>query len=196
MQLFEVLTKDLTAQTVNERFYPKEPALGAIILSFYSGYIVTDSDSWIDLSMHGCPCIVITNDMINTIEFLKSKGYIKYFNGSTKFIAAQIIDASTTIIDKAYFYSDSVTKHFMGGWNKKYYKFGYFENSYKVTDIALINEIAENAHISYFNSAPGYYVKFELANNGGYTTMYVPASKMPQRVIDGVSSLATAYNLN
>ena len=189
-QLFDALTEDLTQQTITERYYPKEPAIGAILLSFYNGYIVTDSDSWIDLSMHGCPCVVITNDMVNTIRFLKSKGYMKFFNNSTEFVAAQIIDASTTIIDKAYFYSDQVTNHFMGGWNKKYYKLGYFENSYKITDTSLLKEIVRNAHISYFNNVPGYYVKFELSAKGGYTVMYIPANKMPQSVINGVAAIA------
>ncbi len=208
VQLLGALAADLTGQTVSDRFFPVSPALGAI--RFSAGYDSTadyyKKDAYIEtaaapdsiaefsgqttfgLSQYGYVSIVITKDMINTLKFIESNGFTEYFNNEpgTEFAGVKVISAKRDTND--YYYYGGESFHFMGGWSKTYNDYSRFSSAYKVTDKAVINEIAENSQISYFNSAAGYFVRFELKNNGGNTTMYIPANKMPQSVIDAVSS--------
>jgi hypothetical protein len=197
IELLNALSKDLTAQTVKQRYYPKHPALGAI--QFYQRYgeidkkpigsIVRTTPS--SLAREGNSSIIITDDMANTLDFLNKNGFTKLFKNDTKyeFISAQVIVAKP--LTDIFFYGNEFSLQFKGKgiWDTNtdlYY--GNFSSAYKVTNRNIIEEIEDNASISYFRETAGYYVLFNQSNNGGYTTMYVPASKMPQSVIDGVAN--------
>jgi len=199
VELLKALAKDLTAQTIQEKFFPETPALGSIQFSTSSnaqdvyGKVPQASGGgvqFLGLAGNGATNIVITKDMVNTLKFLQANGFIKLFDNSpsSEFVALQVIDASKIFGTNIYYLGSETSLHFMGGWSKTIdTPTGSFVGSYKVTDKAIVKEIAANAHISYFNSMKGYFVRFEMKNSGGYTTMYVPANKMPQGVIDDVA---------
>jgi len=196
-ELLKALAKDLTAQTIQEKFFPETPALGSIQFSTNSnpqdayGKVPQASGSEVQffgLAGYGAANIVITKDMVNTLNFLQTNGFMKLFDNSSgsDFVAVQVLPA-TKLRSDFYYLDSQMSFHFMGGWNKVSNEYSSFINSYRKTDKALINEIAANAHISYFNSVKGYFVRFEIKDGGGYTTMYVPANKMPQSVVDDVA---------
>lgn len=192
-ELLSALAKDLTSQTVKERFFPNSPAIGTIQFSpnnnptYDYGY-KTDSDigGMTQLSGYGSASITITNDMVNTIKFCETNDYLKYFNNSAEPVSVQVISAKENITNYSY-YGSEFSLHFMGGWTKILYEYGSFIGSYKTTNKAVVDEIAKNAYSSYFNSVDGYFVRFELEGNGGSSTKFVPSDKMPKNIINAVS---------
>lgn len=199
IELLSAIAEDLTSLPVKALFFPETPELGAIRFSLSGlnpkdefAYMpeVTGIISTLSLADYNATSIVVTNNMTNTLNFLRANGFMNLFENSTDsaFIAAQVISASLSENNSSLIgYGGNLSFHFLGGWNSTLNDYGSFGGAYKITDKALINKIAANAHISYFNSVDGYFVKFEIKNNGGYTTLYVPASKMPQSVIEAVA---------
>jgi len=197
-ELLAALAKDLTSQTVQQRYYPKEPAIGAIQFSmnfekeYFNPYAPMDkmAPEYLSLADYGAVSIPVTGDMANTLEFMKANGLSELFENTDdfEFISAQVISARPGS-PTAFGYGIEMTQHFMGGWSKNRVDYGSFTNAYKTTDQAVLKTMAENAHISYFNGNDGYYVRFELASGGGYTTMYVPADKVPASVKEGAAAV-------
>ncbi len=195
--LLSALVTDLTAQTAKDRFFPQAPAIGAI--QFYlPGEKPKDAYEYIpempvgsagrSLTGYGSASIILTKDMTATLGFLDANGLTGYFDNDpdTGFVSAQVISAAK-LTDNFYYYGADMSFHFVGGWSSQTNDYGNFGGAYKTDDKTVVDEMALNAHISYFNSVAGYFVKFELANGGGFTTLYVPADKMPRAVVDAVA---------
>ncbi len=197
--LLAAITKDLASQTVEERFFPKTPSIG--VIRFSSGKN-TGKDEFEDYGMkdpiagemlglveNASASIVITTDMENTLAFLKDNDLVNLFDKpqNTDFVGVRVVPAVLPDDGPYYYYGNSAPLHFMGGWRKTAFDYGGFGGTYQVTDKVLVDEIAANAHIAYFNSVPGYFVRLEMKDKEGYTTMYVPAEKMPKSVADAVA---------
>lgn len=194
--LLAAINKDLIGQTVEDRFFPKTPSMGAIRFSANKEGGWDDGSRDLDLAdeMFGLvdnasASIVITTDMKNTLAFMKDNDLMTLFDipQNTDFIGARVIPAVLPDSGPYYYYSNSASLHFMGGWSKMAFDYGGFGGTYQVTDKVLVDEIAANAHIAYFNSVPGYFIRLEMKDKEGYTTMYVPAEKMPKSVADAVA---------
>jgi len=201
--LLSALAKDLTNQTAKQRLFPETPAVGAIVFVM-SGENPKEQYQYIpdiyipdiasvplmqSLTGYGTASIIVTKDMTSTLEFMEANDLMNLFENQpgTEFIAAQIISASR-LSNNYYYGGPEMSLHFLGGWAKDLNDYGSFGGADKITDNQLAGEIAANAHLSYFNSVDGYFVKFEIANSGGYTSLYVPAEKMPQSIKDAVAS--------
>ena len=191
--LLKALAKDLTAQTVNERYFPENPSIGIIRFSptnintdIY--YEKTDSsfNGFTGLSSNISANIIITEDMKNTINFCKTNNIMSCFDSKSEPYSVQIIPAKLEETNYSY-YGSEYSLHFIGGWTKIFYEYGSFVGSYKTTDEDFVNKIAKNSYISYFNSVDGFFVRFELRGNGGSSTKFIPVSSMPKVIIDAVA---------
>ena len=201
--LLNAIAKDLTEQTIEDRFFPTVASIGVIHFSSvsneklymneYGDYVsekpADNTYSLFALVNSDSASIVITDKMENTLRFLKNNNLVYLFDKpqGTAFVSAQVLPA-TSSSNNPYYYGSAISLHFMGGWGKFTNEYSSFAGTYEVTDKALVDEIEANAHISYYNSNPGYYVRFKLANGGGYTTEYIPADKMPQSLMNAVDS--------
>lgn len=197
--LLAAIAKDLIGQTVEERFFPKTPSMGAIRFSAggdkgteeFEEFGIKDSmaTEMIGLVEYASASIVITPDMKNTLAFLKDNDLMSLFDKQQNidFVGARVLPAVLPDNGPYSYYGSAAPLHFMGGWSKAAFDYGSFGGTYQVTDKTLVDEIAANAHIAYYNSAPGYFVRLEMKDKGGYTTMYVPAEKMPKSVADAVA---------
>lgn len=204
-ELLAALVKDLTSQTVQQRYYPKEPAVGALRFSknfegeYIDPYAPMDkiAPEYLSLADYGAASIPVTGDMANTLEFMEANGLSELLKNTddSGFISAQVISAKS-YSPIAFGYGIEMTQHFMGGWSKNRVDYGSFTNAYKTTDKATLDVIAKDAHIAYFNGKDGYFVRFELADGGGYTTLYVPADKVPSSVKEGVAAIKPAEPLD
>ncbi|MEI6580157.1 MAG: hypothetical protein WCN92_11970, partial [Eubacteriales bacterium] len=187
-ELLEALANDLTAQTAKQKLYPEHPALGEIQFDATKG-----NDFLRGKCSNGTIAVPVTLDMKNTIRFFENNGTIKLFNSSNdcSVVAAKVITASKVQYSRFYYYYEyAMSYHFMGSWNKTPDCLPEFKGAYRVTDNAILKDMVANAHIAYYNGVNGYFVEFELSNNGGYTTMYIPANKIPRGVLDSVTTLS------
>lgn len=195
--LLTAIVKDLKEQTIEERFFPKGPSIGAIQFSMDRYEAKDEYENMSPDQINGASfglvknsgaSIVITADMENTLTFLKTNDLMSLFDKpqDADFIGAQVLSAALSNNSPYYFYGSFVPLHFMGGWSKTTYDYSSFVGTYSVKDKTLVDQIAANAYIAYFNSTPGYFVRFEMKDKGGYTTMYVPRDKMPESVVVAV----------
>jgi len=213
--LLKALAADLTNQTVEERYFPKEKALGVIrIKRVYADHELIGGPLEEEENSVKTPSIafreehvsfgikdfegtsfVITPDMKNTIEFLKSNDLYDLLTPEKpeNVVAAEIIEVK--IARNRYYYASGMTMTFDGGWtkfdnnviNKDQEYYGDFRGVYKTNDKALLEKLEEGAYISYFTQPNGYFVRFTLADKAGFTTMYVPHDKMPAELVKAVN---------
>ena len=158
--------------------------------------------------------ILLTEDMTGTLQFLRNEGALDKLANVSKAKAARISPAvrpaDVSPQDGNYYYVDPgscAALQFAGvaqirdkeappqdAQSKEMQsQMGMYEScrqllpesAYRVTDAALLAQLEENAHLQYFLSRNGYVVEFEL-DNGNFVSMFVPAEKMPQAVLDAM----------
>lgn len=207
-ELLDALAQDLIEQTIEERYFPKKPALGAIRFALDYGYLPDSgypgekpfveesipefpdkSDEWTmsGLAGYGGASIVITEDMQRTIAFIEKYAFTSFFENAdgVEIVSAQVILASQP---NEFFYFNEVSHHFMGGWNKNKVDYGLFFGAYTTSDAQALAAMVTNAHIAYYNRDDGYFVKFTLSDGNGYVTMFVPTRYIPESVAAGVAA--------
>lgn len=151
------------------------------------------------------PQVAVTKDMQNTVKLLQEYGYLDLMQNKTVYTSAKIFPAAkptSQVTNLRYYWGSSPTLHFMGYWEKpldakenvsqyqveyRYKNASFPKNSYALSDTKQVNDLANVAHTSYFNSRDGYYVEF-TAHDGSKVITYVPADKMPQRIADAVAA--------
>lgn len=142
-ELRKALAADLTEQTLEQRYFPKEQALGVLNLlqgsqklndELFDEDEPSDDDVEFDkevddpigpedhfmfsVNYYEGVSFVITPDMKRTLDFLKSNDLYDFFlsENGLKVVAADIVGVKT-LRDK-YYYSTGMTMLFNGGWNK------------------------------------------------------------------------------
>lgn len=132
---------------------------------------------------YGCYGFPITRDMKATLEFLRSENLLTLFDTDDdgSFVSARIISAVKTS-DSIYDSYDNPSHHFVAAWSQIDSGYGSFSGAYEINDKALVDEIASNAHLSYFSNTGGYFIRFRIENAGGYMTAFVTEEKMPESI--------------
>lgn len=142
-ELRKALAADLTEQTLEQRYFPKDQALGVLHLlqgsqkfddEYFDEADPTDDEVILDTEVEDSRIpeehmifsvnyyegvsFVITPDMKRTVDFLKSNDLYDFFlsENDLKVVAADIVGVKT-LRDK-YYYSTGMTMLFNGGWNK------------------------------------------------------------------------------
>jgi hypothetical protein len=224
-ELLNALSEDLSAMTSEQRFRPESDALGSMIVnglySFGDEYglpefsqaapekevregLIEETDvakvySFNDTrSFSSISWIQITEDMKNTINFLKTNKMYSLLQGKGEFVSAQIISSIPSrknALDRNNYYGSNMSLLFNAskvpvqkGGDEYYFYINDFKNSVKVTDKNNINQLIKDSYSSYFNGE-GYYVKFK-GKDESETVLFVPADKMPQSIASSVANLS------
>lgn len=134
--------------------------------------------------------IPITEEMTNTVEYLKAHGLYDLLVDESPIIAVRVADIGKLTVD-ALEYTTPIFNAFWDNGKSKpetdretgeqistYTSGDYMpKNSREFTDVATINALAENAYGYRFDLTGGYVAEFRRAN-GCRTIMYVPKGRV------------------
>lgn len=134
--------------------------------------------------------IPITEEMTNTVEYLKAHGLYDLLVDESPIVAVRVADIGKLTVD-ALEYTTPIFNAFWDNGKSKpetdretgeqistYTSGDYMpKNSREFTDSATINTLAENAYSYRFDLAGGYVAEFRRAN-GCRTIMYVPKGRV------------------
>lgn len=134
--------------------------------------------------------IPITEEMTNTVEYLKAHGLYDLLVDESPIVAVRVADIGKLTVD-ALEYTTPIFNAFWDNGKSKpetdretgeqistYTSGDYMpKNSREFTDVATINALAENAYGYRFDLTGGYVVEFKRAN-GCRTIMYVPKGRV------------------
>ena len=178
----------VTDETVEEEVIPRQE-------------IVDSLSSHAPTSRHlalscGFSVVPITEEMTNTISFLKAHGLYEKLSDESPIVSARIADIgkATSSVKYGFAYSSPIFNSFWDdGKSKAYSKkdsmgYEYEVSSYTsgdfmpddsktVTDKATLEKLAANAYGYRFDLTGGYLVEFKRAN-GCLTIMYVPKGRI------------------
>lgn len=180
----------VTDETVEEEVIPRQEIVDA--LSFHG-----PASRHLALSC-GFSVVPITEEMTNTISFLKAHGLYEKLSDESPIVSARIADmgkaTSSDDMRHGFAYSSPIFNSFWDdGKSKPYSKkdsdgYEYEVSSYTsgdfmpkdsktVTDKATLEKLAANAYGYRFDLTGGYLVEFKRAN-GNLTIMYVPKGRI------------------
>lgn len=134
--------------------------------------------------------IPITEEMTNTVEYLKAHGLYDLLVDESPIVAVRVADIGKLTVD-ALEYTTPIFNAFWDNGKSKpetdretgeqistYTSGDYMpKNSREFTDSAMINALAENAYGYRFDLAGGYVAEFRRAN-GCRTIMYIPKGRV------------------
>ncbi len=149
-----------------------------------------------NLALGDYSVVPITEEMTNTISFLKAHGLYEKLSDESPIVSAKIADMGNATSSESvrYNYSSPIFNSFWdNGKSKPYSKkdstgYTYEVSSYTsgdfmpkdsktVTDKATLEKLADNAYGYRFDLTGGYLVEFKRAN-GCLTIMYVPKGRI------------------
>ena len=220
LALIDALRADLTAQTAEERLFPQSPALALLKFdSFPENFSKADlidrtlrqttgrrGNGFVDYNVHGpLGNLAVTEDMENTLQFLRQEGLLTGLQNIPKFVCARVVSALpfqkslTPTLFSSHRISETGSLEFMGIFQKIRSQapsisatdeippsdYAPPQSVHTFAGDALIAALAQNAHPKYFISRGGYIVEFETAK-GEFVTLFVPAEKMPQEIAKAV----------
>ncbi|NCC86654.1 MAG: ABC transporter permease [Clostridia bacterium] len=142
--------------------------------------------------------VCVTLNMKNTINFIEENALLKYFDNDTKVVSAEIINSDIYYNFNSWLleYDNGSTHQFIGGITSSELldqncdnEIPEFKQSYKTSDAKTIAQLEQNSYYSYFTPINnGYFVRYTL-DNGDKIVMFIPESKVPNSVKDGVSNI-------
>lgn len=147
--------------------------------------------------------IVLTHDMENTINFLKSKGLFEELEDKSDYTQAEIISTATYNSNHEYFnYGvNTVVRFFCGSFTKKpeqskeEYIYSEFDqiNKYTTSSPADVSEIFKASRFLYYNNSDsGYYVRFISKDGNSRVTMFVPYTMLEDSIAKKVKEFESS----
>ena len=195
-QFRKALLDDLLSQSYEDRFKPSETAVGGIFFGNDYAYN-TEDDEYLPASMS--IGYYIYPSMTNTINYLKSTGEYKLFasDDEIEYVSVESCKNIGIIESQTYGWNPSFYSHQFISANqtsdlKTYYDeydeglknlTDYFEKSRKLEDKEQISELVKNARIYYYTDNNDYVVLVKY-KKAGYVTKLIPASEIPQWMIN------------
>lgn len=224
IELLNALSKDLLALTPEQRCKPESDAIGNLAINgTYSGNyekwgypensqdvtkeeiregLIEETEAAITYSLndtlnfYSVSWIQITEDMKNTINFLKANNMYSLLEGKGEFVSAQVISSIPSrknALGRNNYYGSNESLLFNASKTPvqkddvQYYSVDDFKNSVKVTDKNTIRQLISDSYTFYYNGK-GYYVKLTDKDESN-TILFVPAEKMPQSIASSVANL-------
>lgn len=224
-KLLDCLYRDLTAQTAQNRYNPAE-TLGVISFTSAADTETGDKSTVVmgsDGSMHeyadsvmpgqediftgksivcGDPDFLITSDMTNTVEFLKSVGYYDEMVGDKELKTVYGMQVSQmfarSYLDDWIYYREDFACEFLSESRTdkeafteitaagSYYDENNRPQTFSSADKALMEEIRKNA-VTRAELLPTDYIVVLAYTDGTYAKTYVRADKMPEEAKAGIA---------
>lgn len=197
--LLQCISDDFCAQPAWERYHPSSPELGAIA---FTG--LDEDTDYLRIpvrALSGSSAsfrIAITQNMTNTLEFLRKHGWAAIFNEAPQIRRLSVIRVKLmaphhlgTSGSFPYTSTRYTAQEFHGRWirdraakNERFLNDGpaieAFQHAHMVLDRTQIEEIMKHAYLNYYLDTEGYYVLAEFENDMGYTTLFLPAAEAPK----------------
>lgn len=193
-ELFKAIEKDITAQTAEERFYPKTQILG------YLGYIVSGMEQRNEMFSDGystyimeideeqpekaAPFLTITPDMKNTISLIQKWGYGDIFAHRPETTTIYAFDERK--ISEKNFYQPFVTsateRHFYDDMDTDFIESSYLQENEKLVEIKnkkQISEILSVAQPWYPTTRGGYQIIIKTSKEKARAA-FIPEDKAPE----------------
>ncbi|OQA66064.1 MAG: hypothetical protein BWY37_01567 [Firmicutes bacterium ADurb.Bin262] len=220
-ELLAALAADFAAQTLEQRYFAAEPALGLLIFRLNEPILDRDGGNpfekpdtpsgtpfadAVDVTAQGVSSFAVTADMANTLRFLKDnratiigddgsvtqQPYFDLLDSGATVAGARIIPFSSADAGSSYYPGYSeISYHFIGGFYAKAPEYGRFGGAFVLNDAETAAALAKKARFSYFTKGAGYFVNFELKDGGGYTTLFVPEQDMPAALKERINAFAS-----
>lgn len=141
--------------------------------------------------------IILTDNMENTINFLKAKGLYEEITDKTVYAQAEIVSTVTYNSNHDYFHysANTVNRLFCGSFSRKTeqtnnaYVYSEFDqiNKYTTSSPADVAEIYKVSRFLYYNNSDtGFYVRFISEDEENTVTMFVPYIMMKDSIINKV----------
>lgn len=224
-KLLDCLYRDLTAQTAQNRYNPAE-TLGVISFTSAADTETGDKSTVVmgsDSAMHeyadsvmpgqediftgksivcGDPDFLITSDMTNTVEFLKSVGYYDEMVGDKELKTVYGMQVSQmfarSYLDDWIYYREDFACEFLSESRTdkeafteitaagSYYDENDRPQTFNSADKALMEEIRKNA-VTRAELLPTDYIVVLAYTDGTYAKTYVRADKMPEEAKAGIA---------
>lgn len=157
----------------------------------------------------------ITSDMVNTLSVLKSLGAEEYTVSKPKIVKAQIatVERYNSFNSWTYEYYQDRTSLFFSYNFMPYFDLSSkdgsayamrtnpygleFDNheTFSLADESTLQTLWAASRNNYYTKMTGYYVRFTLADKGGYLTMYIPKDKMPASVAQSVAEFESTHSV-
>ncbi|HQK73682.1 MAG TPA: hypothetical protein PL044_07935, partial [Clostridiales bacterium] len=217
-ELLAALAADFAAQTLEQRYFAAEPALGLLIFRLNEPILDRDGGNpfekfdtpsgnpfadAVDVTAQGVSSFAVTADMTNTLRFLKDnrailigddgsaaqQPYFDLLDSGATVASARIIPFSSADVGSSYYPGYSeISYHFIGGFHAEAPEYGRFGSAFVLNDAETAAALAKKARFSYFTKGAGYFVNFELKDGGGYTTLFVPEQDMPAALKERINA--------
>ncbi len=158
----------------------------------YSGDLFSNNSFFNFSTWSVTPTVVITDDMVNVISFLKSIGVYEKLTTVPEFTSAEIVSKEAYQKEYAWQFDNenSRSDYFTGsyiklnGSNSDNYGVSSVDlNGTAITDKSVIKELLSASYtFCRDNEEGGRYVAFYTGNNSAATICFVPESKLPDSV--------------
>lgn len=216
-ELADCLYKDLLNRSVTQKYNPEKTPVAVMQFSLpetglgvddevgikvsdqnndesivYSGDLFSNNSFFNFSTWSVTPTVVITDDMVNVISFLKSIGVYEKLTTVPEFTSAEIVSKEAYQKEYAWQFDNenSRSDYFTGsyiklnGSNSDNYGVSSVDlNGTAITDKSVIKELLSASYtFCRDNEEGGRYVAFYTGNNSAATICFVPESKLPDSV--------------
>lgn len=178
-ELLSCIAEDVANQSVEERYFPKEDAVGIIMFSL-SG----DSDSLQFGYNFDNAVIYLTPEFTNTLQFYKDEGLSYCFNFEDE-IESITLQAFNPYVSKVNTMVQPGSAFFMGyttEYSDEYIQVKDFGKDLELTEPEDINEISGLLQNNYFMSRGGYLACVKIKGKEQYVYKFLPAQDAPDDI--------------
>lgn len=178
-ELLSCIAEDVANQSVEERYFPKEDAVGIIMFSL-SG----DSDSLQFGYNFDNAVVYLTPEFTNTLQFFKDAGlsYCFDFEDEIESITLQAFNPYVSKVNTMVRPSSAFFMGYTTGYSGEYIQVKDFGGDLELTEPEEISEISGLLQNNYFMSGGGYLACVKIKGKEQYVYKFLPVQDAPDDI--------------
>lgn len=181
-ELLGLVAKDVASQSLEDRYYPKEPPAGVLMFTQEA-----DEDSLRFGYRMENALVYVTPSFANTIAYLRKNGLYDYLQSPAEIESITIrsynpyVERFRSIKPRSPLFMSYISKQ-----AQEFILIKDFGADLAVQDASQIAELAPKLQNTYFMSDGGYLVSVKLKNSNQYVYKYLPQKDAPSYVTEKV----------